>query len=196
MWDDKIEVLGYVGEGNCSDSDSDREDAIKESGDSDVIHIDDATDHAMVREKQVLNELVRALQQMKEDTTLPDSRADNHPSATLDTDDHHRKCKCDVRCAVASAIPPDAVSVSTSRDAKVQITGKMLQDWVMSPSTSTEGGEDVDDVDDSEEEGAGATAITEPICSTSSSSNHQLAEKQQGQGQGQSCLLEMTYSGA
>jgi hypothetical protein len=118
VWDDKI-VVGYGGDSSGSDSDgSDFEEDIA------LLNTDASEAHTPISEETlVISQLVMDLQKMKEE------EAQIGPET-------HEDSEGEPQSHVLSYLSPDAVSVSQSKDAKVQITGKMIHEWIHPPPVS------------------------------------------------------------
>ena len=111
VWDDKI-VVGYDEESIGSEDETSNVIFNSDDDESDPPDIEE--------EKIVLNQLVHDLQHMKEERKT-NSNVDNQES---------------LRSHVISV---DAVTVSHSKDAQFEITGKMMCDWLKQDSDGSLG---------------------------------------------------------
>jgi hypothetical protein len=113
VWDDKI-IVGYGDDSSDSDCDSEEDTATSTPDDvSETLTI--------AQETLILHQLVSDLQKMKDDAYVGPETQDSARDNDNDIED--------------SSISPDAVTVSHSKDAMVQITGKMLQEWITTPKS-------------------------------------------------------------
>ena len=149
VWDDKI-IVGYGEDSSDSESDSEGEGGVDEELEDKINNSYTINTSVSTEEALVLKQLVSDLQKMKQEaeaeaeTLTPLHTTPVGPETVDDEEEDNDVSRAETRTSTQQVrkltISPEAVSVSHSKDATVQITGQMMQEWIQykyDPKTSS-----------------------------------------------------------